>query len=341
MRGTLDDVWEQVLDAIRKGATYADVGRALAGMDVGKGASAELLAERIRSKHRRALASGSLLSCSDEDTGGGCKCSLVPDKRDDKAAMYADPVTVCRDWRGDRIIRIGVVSDPHIGSVFTQLTLLHEAYGVFRKEGIRDVYNAGDLTEGENMRQGHVYECYVHGSEQYVDEVVQYYPKVNGITTHFILGNHDLSFMKHAGQDIGRAIARERSDLQYMGISQAYIELTPKCRLEMRHPGGGSAYAISYKPQKMIDAMSGGDKPSILIVGHYHKAEYIPYRNVHCIQAGTLQAQSNFMRDHNLAAHVGYWILTVHVNDDGQINKFVPEFFPFYNMHKDDWKSVR
>ena len=32
---------------------------------------------------------------------------------------------------------------------------------------------------------------------------------------------------------------------------------------------------------KMIEAMESDSKPNILAVGHYHKAEYLFYRNVH------------------------------------------------------------
>lgn len=252
-----------------------------------------------------------------------------------------EPKVVTLDWRGDKILRFGTVSDVHMGSKFVQIGALHEAYDTFQREGITDVYNPGDLSEGEKMRPGHEYECYVHGADAHVDEIEKNYPQRDGITTHFVLGNHDLSFVKHVGLDIGKTIAKQRADMDYLGPSQAYIDLTPKCRLELRHPGGGSAYAISYKTQKMVDAMSGGEKPAILVIGHYHKAEYIFYRNVQCIQAGTIQAQSNFMRDNNIAAHVGYWIITAHVDDDGQINRFIPEFFPFYRMVKDDWKNYR
>ena len=56
------------------------------------------------------------------------------------------------------------------------------------------------------------------------------------------------------------------------------------------------AYALSYKIQKMVEAMSGGEKPNILAVGHYHKLEMFPYRNVQCFQTGTFQAQTPWMR---------------------------------------------
>ena len=245
------------------------------------------------------------------------------------------------DWNGDKIIRFGVVSDTHFGSNYTQITHLHTAYDVFKAEGITDIYHAGDLTEGENMRPGHAYECYIHGMDKHIDELVRNYPKRDGLKTHFITGNHDASFIKHVGADIGKRLGQERPDMDYLGYSSAIVGVTPNCTMELRHPGGGSSYSISYKSQKMIDSLSGGEKPNILIIGHFHKAEYISYRNVHCLQAGTLQAQSGFMKEHGLFANVGYWIVTVHVDEDGQINRFVPEWLQFYKSIKDDYSNWR
>lgn len=300
-----------------------------------KGVTLDTIADRADVSERVARAMIDDLAeqglCIDEQDGV-YRVSNVP---------HGEVQTVNCDWRGDKIIRFGVVSDNHLGSHFTQITLLHEAYRFFKAEGIADVYNPGDLTEGENMRPGHAYECYIHGADAHTDEVIRNYPRVDGITTHCILGNHDASFVKHVGLDISRTIAKERPDMRFLGMDQAYIHLTPNCMLELRHPGGGSAYAISYKPQKIIESMSGGEKPNILLLGHFHKAEYIPYRNVHCVQAGTTQAQSNFMRNHNLAAYMGYWLIEIHVNDDGQINRFKPEFMQCYRAIKDDWQSYR
>ncbi|HMM30358.1 MAG TPA: hypothetical protein PKB13_01135, partial [Clostridia bacterium] len=210
-------------------------------------------------------------------------------------------------WNGRRTIRFGLMGDTQINSKYTQITHLHTLYDFYASEGIRDVYNTGDIDEGEQMRQGHQYECYNQGADDHVDEIIRVYPKRTGITTHFITGNHDASMIKHCGYDIGRGIAEKRSDMKYLGRDCAVIYLTPNCTLELRHPWDGSAYALSYKTQKMIDAMSGGEKPHILAVGHYHKAEYLFYRNVHCFQTGCLQAQTPFMRGKSLAAHMGGW----------------------------------
>ena len=245
------------------------------------------------------------------------------------------------DWRGDKIIRFGLIGDTQFNSKYCQITHLHDYYDICEKEGIKTVYHTGDIDEGEEMRMGHKYECYNQGADDHVEEIAKNYPKRDGIVTEFITGNHDHSFIKRAGLDIGRSIAAKRPDMKYLGMSAAVINLTPNCTLELRHPTDGTAYAISYKTQKMIDAMQGGDKPNILAIGHYHKAEYLFYRNVHTYQTGCFQAQTNWMKGKQIAAMVGGWIVEIHIDDDGTITRCKGEFIPYYRMIKDDWKNWR
>lgn len=244
------------------------------------------------------------------------------------------------DWGGNTLVRFGLMGDTQINSKYTQLTYLHQYYDECEAEGITHVYHTGDIDEGEQMRKGHQYECYEQGADDHVTEIVRVYPKRNGITTHFITGNHDASMIKHCGFNIGPTIASRRGDMEYLGSDCAIIELTPNCTLELRHPWDGTAYALSYKIQKMIEAMSGGEKPNILAVGHYHKAEFLPeYRNVHCFQTGCFQAQTPFMRGKGIAAHLGGWIIEARVNDDGTIRRITPSFIPFYRAIKEDYKN--
>lgn len=245
------------------------------------------------------------------------------------------------EWNGERIVRFGLMGDTQINSKYTQLTHLHRLYDVYMQEGIKDVYHTGDIDEGEQMRKGHQYECYNQGADDHAAEIVKVYPKRGGTTTHFITGNHDASLIKLAGVDIGRMIASKREDMEYLGQDSAVIQLTDNCTLELRHPGDGTAYALSYKTQKMIEAMSGGEKPNIIGIGHYHKAEYLFYRNVHAFQTGTTQAQTPWMRGKSISAAMGGWIVEVRLNVDGGVDRILSEFFPFYTAIKMDYLNWR
>lgn len=250
-----------------------------------------------------------------------------------------EPTTYKRVWDGTTEIKIAIVSDTHFGSKYTQFTHLNNFYDICQEEGVKDVYHVGDITEGIKMRPGHEYDLYVISTDDMIDDVVAKYPRREGIITHFITGNHDASIYKHVGYDIGKTIASRRDDMKYLGRDCAVINLTNKCTLELRHPWDGMAYALSYKPQKMIDAMESDSKPNILAIGHYHKAEYLFYRNVHTIQAGCFQGQTPFTRGKGISVHLGGWIITIKVTEDGTIKSIAPQFIPCYKSIADDYKN--
>lgn len=249
------------------------------------------------------------------------------------------PATHVQEWAGNQVITFGLIGDTHINSKYTQLTHLRDFYEICSRRGVEAVYHTGDIDEGEQMRVGHQYECYTQGAGAHVNEIVANYPRVEGVTTHFITGNHDASVYKRCGVDIGETIAMKRKDMKYLGRDCARIEITPNCILELRHPWDGTAYALSYKSQKMIDGMEADSKPNILAIGHYHKVEYLFYRNVHCFQTGCFQTQTPFTRGKGISVHLGGWIITVEVDGKGYIKRIVPEMIPFYKGIDLDYKN--
>jgi UDP-2,3-diacylglucosamine pyrophosphatase LpxH len=267
------------------------------------------------------------------------KSEKAPEKR--IAIQNQEPTHYKNVWDGCETIRFGLMGDTQLGSKYAQITHLHNFYDICEKEEIATVYHTGDITDGLKMRTGHEYELYLTSADDMRDDVIANYPKRAGITTNFITGNHDASIYKHIGYDIGQAIARERSDMIYLGRDCAVVDLTPNCTLELRHPWDGSAYALSYKMQKMIEAMESDSKPNILAVGHYHKAEYLFYRNVHAFQTGCFQGQTPFTRGKSISVHLGGWIVTARVDETGTIRSCCGEFIPYYASCKDDYKNFR
>lgn len=262
------------------------------------------------------------------------------EKKEDRVIVQNhEPNHTKADWSGTQTLRFAIMGDTQIGSKYAQLTYLHQFYDLCEKEGITSVYHTGDITDGLKMRPGHEYELYEISADEMRDDVAANYPRRKDITTYFITGNHDASLYKHVGYDIGQAIANLRSDLVYLGRDCAVVNLTPNCTLELRHPWDGTAYALSYKIQKMIEAMESDSKPNILAVGHYHKAEYLFYRNVHALQTGCFQGQTPFTRGKGISIHIGGWLVTATVDENGYIQRFAPEFIPFYSSIKDDWKG--
>jgi len=229
--------------------------------------------------------------------------------------------------------KFAVVGDTHIGSIFDRRDLLSSFYHLCKEEGYTTVYHVGDVTEGEKMYAGQEYERYEHGADNIVKRVVNEYPKIGGMTTYFITGNHDLSYWKTMGYDIGKSIALQRKDMVYLGRELATVSLSinnRKIYIQLFHPKGGTAYAISYHPQKYIESLSGGQKPDIVLMGHYHKAEILPkHRNVLVIQAGTFCEQTSFMKGKYTPAHVGGWLMDI-MPTTYHLSRYKMEFIPYY-----------
>jgi predicted phosphodiesterase len=232
--------------------------------------------------------------------------------------------------------RFGIVSDNHLNSKYERLDVLNALYDYFAEQGITEVFNAGNWVDGEC--RFNKYEIINHGISPQIKYFVEKYPQRKGITTYFIAGDdHEGWWVQRERIDIGRyaqMMAEEagRNDLKYLGYMEYDVILKQKqgqAIMRIMHPGGGSAYALSYSPQKTVEAFQGGEKPQILILGHYHKADYMYYRDVHIVQAGCTQDQSLFLRKQKIQVALGGWIIELSQSKDGAINRFKSEWIPF------------
>lgn len=226
--------------------------------------------------------------------------------------------------QGDTIT-IAIVSDTHIGSKFHDARALRAFYAYAYSRGVRDFYHAGDVTDGYyKNRDDSFWEQNAHGFQEQLTAVVTNYPKIEGVTTYFITGNHDVTHLRNGGANMGESISMVRPDMVYLGHNYAKVWLTPEVDISLVHPTDGGAMAISHRLQRIID--EGRRNSKILVVGHYHKGCYLPkYKGVHGFVAPCFQRQTGFMRDNGLDAFVGGIILTFKVVE-GEIISMVPEF---------------
>jgi hypothetical protein len=243
--------------------------------------------------------------------------------------------------------RMGVCGDNHLCSKYERLDVLNALYDKYEAEGITVVYNTGNWIDGEARFNKH--DLHTHGLDNQIRYMIEKYPQRKGITTKYITGDdHEGWYTQREGVDVGRylqykALEAGRSDLVFLGhMEHDEIIKAPNGQTKLRvlHPGGGSSYAISYTSQKIVESYTGGDKPDILIDGHYHKAGYNFIRGVHVVQAGCTQDQTPFMRKKKLAAHLGGWIIDFTTDDKGAVIRFRQEFFPFFDKqyYSDSWK---
>ncbi len=241
------------------------------------------------------------------------------------------------NWKGEKVLRFGLIGDTHLNSNAQQLTHLNDFYDICVSEGIETIYHDGDLVDGDCVYPGHQFEVFNIGVDKQKNYAIKNYPSRKGITTKFIGGNHDLKWFHKSGIDVCEGIASERKDMFYLGQYAADVTLTPNCKLRLEHPLGKPAYAISYKTQRKIDNMRGGTKPNILSEGHYHYSDYFFRRNVHAVCTPSFQGPTAFSTRLGLENDNGGWIVEINVDSEGTITKFIPSFYPFYKVIEHDY----
>lgn len=233
----------------------------------------------------------------------------------------------------------GVTSDNHLCNKHSRLDVLNAAYDHFEREGITTVFNCGNWIDGE-ARFNKTELVTAPGMDNQLDYWIDNFPQRKGITTHYIAGDdHCGWYQQREGVEIGRyaqlrAEEQGRSDLKYLGYGECDVALkfgTGSAVMRVVHPGGGSAYAISYTDQKRVESYQGGEKPQIELVGHFHKFNHGYPREVHTIQCGCTTDQSLFMRKKRLQAHVGFVEVKIKQDSSGIVTRVAVEWFPFYD----------
>lgn len=226
--------------------------------------------------------------------------------------------------------QFGLVGDTHLCCQQERLAELHQLYDLFASEGITTVLHAGNIVDGyiPRINGDSVFSTNIDGQAQYV---IDNYPARPGMKTYFITGDDHEGWWMKEGFNFGAYLTmlaekQDRHDLIYVGHVEADIALrtgAPRDTIiKLQHPGGGSAYARSYKGQKQVESWEGGEKPDVLVQGHYHVSNTMNERNVHVISLPGFQDQTIFGRKKLLRMEIGGSILAVKINpDDGAITR--------------------
>lgn len=236
-------------------------------------------------------------------------------------------VTAKHNLNEDELVhtQIAVVSDTHFGNNHQQLHLLNKIYEEAYNRGIKTILHCGDIVDGSYPnRPEQPRQQFLHGFDEQVGYVVDMYPKVKDITTMYILGSHDETHYKNGQATVNSWLSRCRSDMIYLGQDYGSVNING-VKIFMDHPGGGSAQAISYKPQKRIEILESDYKPKILLIGHYHKSYSFVYRNVRGIQVPCLCGKTQFQQKQGLSNIIGAYFLNIYSDVKGNIQYFDAE----------------
>ena len=232
-------------------------------------------------------------------------------------------------FEGQRV-RIGVITDTHLGSVSMPPERMYQAFEEFRKEKVDFITHSGDVTEGMSNRPGHIYELSHLGYDQQKALAIEVFSQWSDTDIYAIDGNHDRWFLKSNGAKIVSDIDNAVPNFHFIGHDEGSISLKGKATLWLWHGEDGNSYALSYRLQKILESLTGGEKPNAMHAGHTHKFVSIFERHVFCTSVGCMQSQTPWMRGKRIAAHVGFAIVDYWVNDRG-ICKMTHTWYPFYS----------
>lgn len=265
------------------------------------------------------------------------------------AIQKGNPNTQDSEYRvGKSHVKYMVFGDTHIGNVNYDSKLMSFAAKQATKEKVDFIIHTGDVMDGwyQNRPQA-IFEQDAIGLDQQFNKTVKEFSKLEQ-PLYFITGNHEFNtFMRGAGIEVGPYLQDKLNskgiDAHFLGNAEGDIKLSSGAIIKNMHPDGGTAYALSYKPQKIIESitqeyynklMAGSKKiaplPAIVNIGHFHKADYMFYQGIHTFQTATLMGQTKFMRGKQIPAHKGFFIVDVYTRAGGQVDKITPSYYPSY-----------
>ncbi|MGH7176126.1 MAG: hypothetical protein ACREJC_01990 [Tepidisphaeraceae bacterium] len=231
------------------------------------------------------------------------------------APAFADSPKYEYVSRPDNTFLFGALGDSHLGSKYERLDVLNDLYDRYVEAEVDGVFHTGNWIDGECRLNQH--ELAIHGMENQLSYLAKNYPKRNGIITRAVTGeDHEGWWTRSEGIDVGKRAEQTmreygRTDWIDLGFMESHIRLInantgKESVLACVHPGGGTAYALSYSVQKIIEALEGGEKPAVGLYGHYHKLWAGNIRNVWIAQTGCQQDQTVFTRNKiKQEVHVG------------------------------------
>lgn len=242
--------------------------------------------------------------------------------------------------RPDDTFCFGAFGDLHAASKYCRWDVRQDLYRLAEEAEAQCVFDTGNWIEGECRFNAH--EIVTRGLDEQCRLLAATHPK-SKLPTYAIWGDdHEGWYASREGIDVGRyneAIMREAGHKWFdLGFMEAHVVLTnfnsgKKAILGVVHPGGGSAYALSYAPQKIIESYEGGEKPHVVLYGHYHKLMAAIIRNVMALQTGCAQDQTSFMRKKRIEAHVGGIIVKLTQDPrTGAIIGMQPDIRRYFNL---------
>ena len=139
-------------------------------------------------------------------------------------------------------VRIGVMSDLHLGSKYTNPAFVQAAYEKFSDREVDFVTIGGDVTEGMSNRPGHVYELTHVGYDAQKEHSIEVVGAWKDTPIYMCDGNHDRWFIKAAGAIVVKDICEALPNAVFLGHDEGDIILSPSVTVKLWHGEDASCF---------------------------------------------------------------------------------------------------
>jgi hypothetical protein len=254
-----------------------------------------------------------------EFSGDGDELSWrVPEPSDTVIDTGVEPVL-------GRPFRVAVISDLHFGSKWCGRSQMRDFLNRVRDMGITRVLGPGDNLDG--VYRHSLWEQSHRGFSEQADDFGELWRDYPDLFLDFIDGNHCDTLSESCGMEAGRALVERMrgggvTNLQYHGTRSAFLRMGG-ATVHLWHPRGSGSYALSYKLQKKVEGYAPGQKPDVLLTGHYHQFCYVNERGVHGLLCPTFQLPGGSFSNSLVGSPaVGGLILSWDLTDGGTLRDF-------------------
>lgn len=193
--------------------------------------------------------------------------------------------------------KVAIISDVHVGNSWTALDELQEFIRHAYASGIRTILCSGDVLDGCSGKllneQTHV------TVEKQADLAVEVFPKLDGLMTFFISGNHDHMSDVVGGVEPGKFLQAKfesagRNDFIYVGPCLGRLRIEG-ATWELWHPMGSASTngAVISMLEGRIKEQGPSLRSDFLLCGHLHKAAYAFSQGTHIVSCGTFQRKGS------------------------------------------------
>lgn len=196
--------------------------------------------------------------------------------------------------------RLLIISDTHLGCKQDRLDLLNYVYEMAEKNNIDYIIHCGDVTDGISDYEDHLANLRFATFDEQRDYVITNYPH-SYIPTFMVSGNHDNWWRTKISRDILSEITDTRSDLTYLGDSEAFLRL-----------GDLNLFIIHGHHNLKKSLQKGSSIPiNYIFKGHHHYSDITTIDNHTIIQCPALVDERIHPFSENKNSDKGIWWLEI------------------------------